>query len=236
MSQPAPRYRIESFGEAGDAPAPAAVLTALHTALLPDSPVVGLGRDFMERFYYRSLPALQLIYGAVAYVDDQPAGLIVATHDSDGFMRTALHRRWWLIAWVLGGALLRKPRRAAALWEAIRIMGNRETAARAEPIGELLSFGVLPEFRSARFVRHSGLRVGQDLMQTALDRLRAHGVQAVCALVDKDNVTVKLMYRGLGWRLTADDVPGWRTPQVEFTWRDDGGVSSTDSHAEPARE
>ena len=69
MSESAPRYRIEPFGGTTDAPAPAAVLTALHTTLLQDSPVVGLGREFMEQFYYRSLPALHLIYGAVAYVE-----------------------------------------------------------------------------------------------------------------------------------------------------------------------
>ncbi|NJO12551.1 MAG: hypothetical protein HC872_02790 [Gammaproteobacteria bacterium] len=79
------RYSLVPFGAAS--PAPAADLAYLHAQLLPHSPVALLGPDFMQKFYYSALPRLGLIFGAVAYVDEAPAGFIVATADSSGFMR-----------------------------------------------------------------------------------------------------------------------------------------------------
>jgi len=222
-------YRIEPFSDA-DSGAPSRTLTELHAMLLGHSPVVRLGPEFMERFYYRVLPELKLICGAVAYIDDQPAGFVVATHDSDGFMRTALIRRWWLLAWILGISLLRHPGRLTVLWETLQIMSTRNTVSRPGNVGELLSFGVLPEFRSAKFVRRTGARIGQDLMQLVVAKLRVRGVRVICSLVDKDNLPVKLMYRGLGWKLTAVDVPGWRIPQVEFTLHEDSCVPDCDDN------
>jgi ribosomal protein S18 acetylase RimI-like enzyme len=171
----------------------------------------------MERFYYRVLPTLGLISGAVAWVDELPAGFIVATPDSDGFMAAALRRRWWSLGGNLAVSLLRDPRRLAALWETLMIQDNRGSSQRGGKVGELLSFGVLPQYRNSGFARRTGLRIGQDLMQHATAQLHAQGTETIRALVDQDNLAVKLMYRSLGWEMTACEVPGWQTPQVEFT-------------------
>jgi len=220
MNEPAPAYRLEKFGsQTGDAPS--RVLAALHGSLMEHSPVVLLGPRFMEHFYYRVLPQMGLIVGAVAYVDETPAGFIVATRDSDGFMGQAIRKHWLYLLWLLGISVVLQPTRLGALWEAVQIMRNRNTTGRREAAGELLSFGVLADFRSAKFTRRTGLKISQDLMSSALQQLREQDVRVIRSLVDQDNLSVKLMYRGLGWELSASDVAGWRTPQVEFTWRAD---------------
>src|SRR5258705_59311 len=101
-------YRLVPFGS-GE-PGPVCDLARLHTALLPTSPVSLLGSRFMERFYYRVLPRQGLIVGAVAYVGDRAVGFIAATHDSAGFMRSALRRSWMSFGWILGTSVVLAPK------------------------------------------------------------------------------------------------------------------------------
>ncbi len=125
-------YRLVAFGV--DAGAPGRDLARLHLALLPASPIALLGPRFMEDFYYRVLPREGLVFGAVAYVDQQPAGFIAATHDRAGFMRTAVKRRWPRLMWVIGGSVLTAPKSLGAVWQAWQVMSSRRPAAGAASI------------------------------------------------------------------------------------------------------
>jgi ribosomal protein S18 acetylase RimI-like enzyme len=207
-------YRIVMFDQ--QSPPVARDIAMLHRHLLAHSPVALLGDEFMERFYYSILPREGLIFGAVAYVDDKPAGFAVATHDSAGFMRTALRRGWRRLGVVIGLSILVKPTRIAALWEAWRIMSTRPRVESTERQGEAISLGVLPEYRGPRFVRETGLRISVDLMRNTLSQLRARGVRAVRTIIDADNTPSKLFHQRFGWTLARRRVPGWRTPSEEF--------------------
>ncbi|MDJ0909435.1 MAG: GNAT family N-acetyltransferase [Woeseiaceae bacterium] len=191
-------------------------LKMLHQELLGHSPVVLLGPDFLERVYYSKLPELGLVFGAIARIDGKPAGFIAVTEDSDGFMSTAIRRRWYLIAWVLTISILKRPKRILGIWEALKIMRGREAQRTEEPMAELLSFGVTEEFRGAAFVRKTGLKVGGLLYDYAVEELKRRGCKSAKVLVDQDNRNVKMMYSALGWTVTNSDVPGWQTPQVEL--------------------
>lgn len=210
-------YEIVTFSQ--NTPAPARDLAQLHQTLLPTSPVALLGQEFMANFYYDILPREGLISGAVAYVDGQPAGFIVATPDSARFMKIALRRHWWRLIWVMGISVLRQPKRLGAIWEAGQIMGSRQPSSPEELAGELLSFGVLPAYRHGKFIRESGLKISQDLFHRAVAQIQAQGVSQIRAIVDADNTPAKLFYHGLGWQLDRTQVPGWRSPTVEFVWR-----------------
>lgn len=209
-------YRVAAFDAAHAAPA--ADLTALHAELLGHSPVALLGPDFMQRFYYTALPQMGLIFGAVAYVDSTPAGFIVATADSAGFMRAGIRRGWWRLGWVMVSTLLRNPARIAAVREAMGIMRGVEQAPAERPVGELLSFAVLPRFRERRFVAQTGLRISQDLLREAMKGLRSAGVAFGRAIVDADNLEARLFYLGNGWTPGLARVPGWAKHTVEFLW------------------
>ena len=219
-------YRLAPFGEAcGDL---SAELGRLHGELLSHSPVALLGPEFLCRFYYRTLPQLGLIFGQVAFIDNRPAGFIVATHDSAGFMRTAIRKHFLRIGLVLGVSVLRNPRRIAAIWEGLQIMRGLPPPPAGQAQGEILSMGVLPEFRSREFCARTRLRIGQDLLAAVLDQIGARGVGEVRVIVDADNLEARLFYSGQGWVPGLSRVPGWRKETVEFLWQ-----RTVPSHAGP---
>jgi len=172
----------------------------------------------MAGFYYRVLPREGLICGAVAYVAGQPAGFVAATDDRNGFMRAGLRRAWARAGWAVGATMLTAPRSLAAVWQACLVMRSRRQAGDPEREGEILSLGVLPAYREPAFVRKSGLRIGTDLVDLAVGRLRQMGIRTIGAAVSADNTEAKLFYAGLGWRLRRTAVPGWGPEAVEFVW------------------
>jgi ribosomal protein S18 acetylase RimI-like enzyme len=228
------QYRIVTFDEAQGAPT--RDLARLHTALLPDSPIPLLGMRFMEGFYYSMLPRAGSIRGAVAYVDDEPAGFIVVT-DDDGFMLAALRRYWLRIGWLIGTSVLLAPKRVSYVWEAVQLMRTTPPAEVRVGAGQILSFGVLPAYRDLRFVRRTGLKIGVDLLKTGVLALRSRGVQDIRAAVHRDNLEAQLFYRGLGWRVSRRGLPGWRVPAVELAWQADGASPAvrepSDARSEP---
>ena len=97
-------YEIREFGGSAMDGRMASDLTFLHESLLPHSPLVLMGPDFMRSFYYGLLPADDFVCGAVAYYDDAPAGFIVATGDANGFMSKATRRNWLRLGWIVLGS------------------------------------------------------------------------------------------------------------------------------------
>jgi len=209
-------YRIEQFG--GGPALQARELAGLHAALLPRSPVVKLGRGFMERFYYKLLPEQGYVFGALAWVEGKPGGFVSCTDDSDGFMSAAMRRHLFRLGWVLATSIAAAPARIAALWETWRIMNARDPGRSPEQAAEILSIGVLPEYRDAGFKQRTGLHVARDLMLHAMERFKGRGARIVRLVVDADNTAAQRFYERLGWRLARRDVPGWHTPSYEYVW------------------
>ncbi len=210
-------YRIESFGK--DASAPANDLTLLHAELLPGSPITKLGPQFMERFYYTELPRAGYIFGAIAYVDDSPAGFAVTTYDSNGFMKAALRQLWWRLAWEIGTTILLAPRSISSIWEAVAIIRSRTAVESDQLEGEILSMGVLPAYLNSQFIRKTGLHIANDLFQEVIKQLQTKDLSLIRSIVDADNLPAQLFYHGLGWTLERGEVSGWKVPVVEFVWR-----------------
>lgn len=194
-------------------------LAALHAALLGSSPVALLGPRFMKELYYSELPRMGLIFGAVAYIDREPAGFIVATADAFGFMAHALRRKFLKLARIMLVSVLEDRKRLGAIWEAVQIMrGQPRGGQAASPVGEILSFGVLPQFRSREFAMRSRLRVGQDLLNSVMTQFGSRGVSSIRAIVDADNLEARLFYLANGWTPGMSRVSGWRAETVELLW------------------
>lgn len=214
-------YELRPFGEG--MPPNAADISALHAELLPRSPITLLGRRFREEFYYRELPALGLVFGAVAYVGGKPVGFGVATDDPDNFLMAAVRRKWPRIVWLLGTSLAGNPRRLAAIWEGMRIQYHRRSPPAARRQGEILSLGVLPEYRA-----QGGLSIARDLVLLLIERFRQKGIHRVVAVIDSDNVASLRFFHKLGFRPSRADVPGWRHASTEMAWEGEesqGGAS-----------
>jgi ribosomal protein S18 acetylase RimI-like enzyme len=206
-----------------DTHAPATHLASLHGSLLPDSPVARLGRRFMEDFYYRVLPRAGLLFGAVAYVEHQPVGFVAATRDRAQFLRRGMRRFWPRLLWTVGAAALIAPTSLASASTAWRVMRSRRPVAHDSAEAEILSLGVLPDYREPSFIRRTGLTIGRDLLGTAVDALAGMGVGRIAAVVNARNTEAKLFYAALGWRLHRRGVPGWGATAVEFVWCDPVG-------------
>ena len=211
-----PSYRIEIFHR--HASVPAGILATLHAELLPRSPLAKLGLRFMERFYYTDLPRQGYIFGAVAYVENAPAGFIVATDDSNGFMKNALRRLWNRLVLELGLSIVLTPRIIGSLWEVLTLMRARETVESRQPEGEILSMGVLPVYQESLFVRKTGLHIANDLFQKIMEQLQTRSLAVVRAVVDADNKPAQFFYHGMGWRLETGNSSGWKESVVEFVW------------------
>ncbi|MDH3716089.1 MAG: hypothetical protein OET44_19840 [Gammaproteobacteria bacterium] len=215
IANPEKEYSLY-FLEPGMASAVAADIAALHAEMLPHSPVVLLGMPFMQRFYYAVLPRENLICGAVAYYRDTPVGFIVATHDPASFMSKALHRHWGKLALLVARSLITQPGSISGLWEALQIMRHLPKPKNLSNVGELLSFGVLPEYAKRKFVKHTGLHISMDLQNAVEQQLRLLGTRRLRSLVDQDNTVARLFYTGLGWHQESGLVPGWKQPVVQY--------------------
>ena len=134
-------------------------------------------------------------------------------------MRAGLLRYGPCFVWPLGVALLGSPRRLRSLGETWRIMNARTAVDPRLREGEVLSLGVLAPFRNARFVRSTGFRIADDLMEHAMGRFRDRGLPLVRVVIDKENLPAQIFYRMRGWTLERGEVPGWTVPSVEFAWR-----------------
>jgi len=197
-------------------------IAELHRELLPHSPVVLMGDAFMTRFYYPCLSGDGSTCGALALVDDRPAGFIVATTDPENFMPKAIRRHWFRLAVGLGGSVSRRPSRIRAMVEAVSIQRNVRRESYEAGMAEILSFGVRPEFRATPFIRDRGIRLSQDLVAVALKSLSAQGARRARAVVDQDNLPARLFYSGMGWQVGNQSVKGWNVPTMEFVIDLDG--------------
>jgi ribosomal protein S18 acetylase RimI-like enzyme len=194
-------------------------LARLHLTLLPNSPISLLGELFARSFYYKLLPKQGLLFGAVAYVDQQPVGFIVVTDKPNEFMRSALKRHFlYLVGVVMVSVLMNPIKRLAAIREAWQIMSSLPQLEIPDSEGELLSFGVLPEYRLSEFGQQSGHYVAADLLNTIVDPLKQRGMDSVRAIVDTDNQVARSFYRKHGWQLRARKVEGWQIPSLELVW------------------
>jgi ribosomal protein S18 acetylase RimI-like enzyme len=172
----------------------------LHASLLPDSPIARLGFRFMSRFYYATLVADGLICCDVAYHDGAPVGFIAYTSQPTRFMSEGLRRHWLALGALVAGQVLASPRRLGVILWTMAFMRGQAGPPLDPNAGELLSFGVEPDFRSTRFVRQTGRRIPVELFDGALAWFRAQGVRECRAVVEARNREALFFYVARGCR------------------------------------
>lgn len=207
-------YRLEAFDQ--ENPPPGRIVAEMHARLLPTSPLVKLGEDFLETFCYRILVQEGAILGTVAWIGESPAGFITITDDYSHFMKNALKRRLTQVVQAGATSLLKKPARVATVFEILRLMTAYESQPPEDAEGEILSLGIEEEFRTPEFISQCRRHIAIDLLEGELGRLRVMGRKRVRAVVNTSNMAAQLLYRGLGWTLKRTVVHEWRVPSVEF--------------------
>jgi hypothetical protein len=164
----------------------------LHETLLGHSPIPGLGRLFMTRFFYSRLVEDRLVRGFLYRADGRYVGFLTFTERPFTFMAEATRAHFLRLGVILGLAVLARPRRIGILWDTMS--HERQAPADAAGIGEVLSFGVLEEF-GARRDPERGLRISNVLFDAGIEAFRAAGFRRIEWNVDGGNLRAVLFYR-----------------------------------------
>ena len=182
----------------------------LHAALLPASPVVRLGTDFMLQFYYHHLVRDGLIGCRVVRVDGHPAGFVAYTARPHDFMVAGLRRHAATLVRVLTGALVERPSRIITVAHTLGILKHRRDDLAAGPAydAEIMSLGVLPQYRAPEFVRRTGMRLGERLVLDAMGALAAAGCETIAMLTEVRDRATALLLHSMGFKLVREWIGG----------------------------
>jgi len=189
---PNDRAQLEAFAE-------------LHEATLPESVPVKFGRRFMTRFYFPKLVADGLAAGDLYRLEGKWAGYAWYTRYPRSFLRDAMRRHFLFLCGFMPLVFAGKPGALLAVPDLLRNTGG---LPESEGTGYLLTTGV-----AARY-RRTGLAT--LLVEHMLRRLRAEGLRAVEATVDRDNHGALSFYRHCGFSVEDRGLAGGAKVQIRF--------------------
>lgn len=191
----------------------------LHMELLSAwGPMTALGERFVREACYGVNMRDGLLEVDLLEIDGRPAGFVAYTAASLDFHRNSLKAHWSRVVAELAWALLSKPTRLLGLLRALGVIASRrsEEAPDTAALGEIVCIGVRPEFLSAKFIRSSGVRASELLIQHAAAYMRRAGVNHMRMLVDKPNKAALFLYHKLG--ASFKDFSQAGAPMVEVTF------------------
>lgn len=193
----------------------------LHTRLFREiGPIANLGEHLLARYCYGHLIRTGMMKAILFEVEGQPVALAAYTGDSSALHRAALRRhlpfvvRETMRALIAQpGLLFRLPAAAMLLWERRR----ERLPKSAGNFAEVISFGVLPRFRSHKFVQLTGLHVPDRLLDFILDDLREQGFSQVRGVVLVSNRAAVSFFSRRASRV--DSFPSAVRPSIQV-WLD----------------
>jgi ribosomal protein S18 acetylase RimI-like enzyme len=208
----------------------------LHRELFSDIGLIAkLGDRLLRRFCYTVLIRDQLMKATVFEVDGKPAGLAAYTTDSKA-VHTAVSQKY--LGFVLREAfvsLLLDPRIVAGFPGAARLLFERrnERIEGARPVAEMLALGVLAPYRSPEFIRQTGLRVGDLLLNHALSHFKKAGFREARGVVLADNRPALMFFRMRASRVEPYPNAAKPSYQVWFDVENAPGVTGEPPAASP---
>lgn len=173
------------------------------TAFLSDIEEYGIA--FREKIYYPALLKESNAFVWVALVQGVLAGYIAGTCDAEAFQKALGKYRPGALLSLLARASLRKP---GFILRCLRTAKGLKAWEEGYPIpAEVLSFGVLPQYRTAEFEKASGRYVAEELYQRALQSFREMGVRQFKVMTIQKNTTANRFYEKQGLRRSGETRP-----------------------------
>jgi len=179
-------------------------VSKLHKVLLSDSPIPKLGKDFMNGFYYSQLIKKELIHCLTFIEQNKVIGFIVITKYPGNFMLKGIQKSPFSLFIRLIEAILRNPKRLLLIFNMIFLALARKTSSLPSGTSELLSIGVLKEYRN-NVDSKSGLRVSHALFTGAVEYLKKEKQKIFQVLTDKTNNEAIKFYKSMNMELTQSE-------------------------------
>jgi len=164
--QTAARLHIKLFGQIG--------------------PIAQLGEDLIASYCYGHLIRTGMMKAVFVEVGDQAVGLAGYTGDVIALHEAALRRHLPVVLRETLRAIIRRPSLLARLPGVAMLIWERhadQVPSSKGTFAEVVTFGVLPRYRTPSFVQRTGLRVPDLLLDHVLDELRKEGYPRVRGVV-----------------------------------------------------
>ena len=174
-------------------------ISELHGKVLPGSNVPGLGKLFMEHFYYTTLCEKGLLKCYLAKYDDKIVGLLATTKWPYSFIKKGIKGQYLKVMFILGLSVLLKPSRLKAIisqmkYKADPILKEYEESGTSF---ELLTIGVLDEFRS--LVLPENKKIANKMADAAFKYYKEQGFKYATGQIVKEN-TAPLKFWGRNYK------------------------------------
>jgi hypothetical protein len=191
-------------------------VAGIHESVLTDSIYTWIGRPFLE-YYYRNLPKSDQFFCHVHTFNGKVTGFLASTCGARRIFFHQILRDSLLIGVVLLRIIAAEPRKLGLILSASRFLFVQRPRMLPHADCEVLSFAVLPEYRTIEVGADGGLRptefcarwkipVAAELFYAAMQNLAARGVRDVKIMTPSDNVTSNRFYAKVGCRLVVEGI------------------------------
>jgi ribosomal protein S18 acetylase RimI-like enzyme len=177
-------------------------LERVQNAVLPGSLPTLFGPRFF-RLFYESLMADPRFLGRGFFWESSLGGFLTYTTDTAGMLGGAFRSRFAEYLWAVGMGVLTRPAALSATLKLLPGFFVPGSQPGSEVKAELLSFGVLPEYRrgSSLYLQHR-VHVAAELLHGAFEDLRRKGALKVKVYIQTEdaNASVNEFYRKEGFQ------------------------------------
>lgn len=167
----------------------------LHGIFLPESNVPGLGRLFMNKFYYKILPETGLLKCFFAKYDNKVVGIIVTNKAPHSLISKGMKGNMLKLAFIVGTSILLRPTRIKFLLSQFKykvdpLLKKYEDTGKAF---EILTIGVLPEYRSVKFENNK--KIAHKMVDHAISHYKKNGYKYITGQILKTNIAPLKFYQ-----------------------------------------
>ena len=118
----------------------------IHYDILPDSIFSRLGKPFL-RFFYKSIINDRDIFCQIYPFDNKVVGFLLYSSNTGNSFRRYIREHFFSILLTIVKTVINNPNSIKSITQAIRYLVNSQNAIPPHASGEIISFGVPPEFR-----------------------------------------------------------------------------------------
>lgn len=165
----------------------------IHTSVLPESFVVGMGAIFMREFYYSALTRIGFLKSYLAAYKGEIVGMLVTNRMPFSLIRSSLKKYFITFSWAVFLSILNKPSRLGVLIETARYKPDpllKEYEDEGKSF-EILTIGVVAEHRKLVV---NDMKVAHHMLKRVVEEHKAAGFERVTGQIVESNQAALKFY------------------------------------------